>query len=348
MQTRTTRTRYPTGLPATLVAALVAALGACTGDEPDPPGQTPPTSAAPPSPQVGTWTELADLPEPRSALDAVALDGLVYVAGGFAQGSDGRAFYQYDPATDTWTGLAPLPEERHHAPLAAHDGKVYLVGGVANRATPNQAFEGEFSTTATLFIYDVAAGTWRLGPSLPGVVGAHAAVATDAGKIHVLGGIGDRPVASLDQHLVFDPGSETWSTLPPLPTARAHLGAAYLDGMIYTATGRYGERPGAFEAYDIATQEWTTLPDVPTPRFAVTAVAYQGQIYVLGGQDVATARGRDEVERFDPESGTWQAVTPMPTGRFDLGGVALADGILAIGGGPTLNGRSADTEIWRP
>lgn len=333
------------------MVVLAVALGAaCTGDgQPVPEGvsSSPPPS---PRPQVGTWTALAEFPQRRTELSAVTLAGQVYVAGGAAQGSGRERFFRYDPAADAWTELAPLPEERHHAPMAAHDGTVYVVGGVADRAFPNQAFLGRFSTTETLLVYDVASDTWREGPALPGPVGAHAAATTDDGMIHVFGGIGERRSPALDQHLVFDPARQTWSRLPPLPTGREHLGAAYLDGVIYTAAGRGSDSSGTeFEAYDVATRKWRTLPDVPTARSGVAVVAFQGQIYVCGGENLGSPDTFDQAERYDPATGTWREVTPMPAGRHGLGGAALADGIVLVGGGPDPGfSYSADTVIWRP
>ncbi|MGH3679288.1 MAG: Kelch repeat-containing protein [Natronosporangium sp.] len=330
-----------------LTATLGVALGGCTGDDPADPGTAPDGPSPTPRPQIGSWTPVAELPQPRTELSAVALDGLVYVAGGATQGPGAEVFFRYDPGSDSWTELAPLPDERHHAQLAAADGTVYLAGGVANRVFPNQAFLGSFSTTETLFAYDVATDTWREGPPLPGPVGAHAATATDRGTIHVLGGIGEEPIPARDDHLVFDPATGSWSTLPPMPSAREHLGAAYLDGVIYAAAGRGGGDSVAFEAYDIETQQWTVLPDVPTARSGVAVVAFQGQVYVFGGE---TLNGTfDHAERYDPASRTWQEVTPMPTARHGLGGAALADGIVLIGGGPQVGfSYTADTEIWRP
>lgn len=329
---------YAAGLAATLL------VGGCTGDEPEDPAEPSPTS---PRPQIGSWTPMAELPQRRTELSAVTLDGQVYVAGGLNQGPGGDEFYRYDPASDTWTELAPLPEDRHHAPMAAYDGTVYVVAGVANRAFPNQAFLGSFSTTETLFAYDVASDTWREGPPLPGPVGAHAVATTDDGQIHMVGGIGETAIPALDQHLVFDTATETWSSLPPLPTAREHLGATYLDGVMYTAAGRGGGRAAEFEAYDVETQQWTILPDVPTPRSGVAVVAFQGQIYVFGGE---TLNGTfDNAERYDPATRSWQEVTPMRSARHGLGGVALDDGIMLIAGGPQVSfSYSADTEIWRP
>lgn len=331
-----------------LAVTLAAALGACSNDRPaEPPTTAPVPAGQSPTPrsQIGTWTPLAELPQARTELSAAVLDGQVFVAGGLARGPGGERFYRYDPATDTWNELAPLPEARHHAPLAAHAGRVYVVGGFANRASREFPFG---TPTDSLFVYDVAGDRWRLGPSLPEPVAAHAVATTEDGMIHVLGGVRDEPLSALDDHLVFDPDTGTWSTLPPLPTGREHLGATHLDGVIYTASGRLGLRGTEFEAYDVETQEWTVLPDVPTGRSGVAVVAFQDQVYVFGGE-ILGGRTFDHAEQFDPAAERWQEVAPMPSGRHGLGGAALPDEIMVIGGGPDPGlSHSVDTAIWRP
>jgi N-acetylneuraminic acid mutarotase len=332
----------------TLAATLALPLGGCSGGGSGDPGgeATPPPDepSATPRPQTGTWTRLADLPQARTELSAAVLDGQVYVGTGLTRGPGDEAFYRYDPASDSWHELAPIPAARHHAPLAAHDGIVYLVGGYDNQASDVSLFG---TPTDTLFVYDVAGDAWREGPPLPEPVGAHAVATTDDGMIHVVGGLDQSALDARDEHLVFDTGTGNWSSLPPMPSSREHLGAAHLDGVVYVVAGRTGGRGVAFEAYDIEAAEWSVLPDVPTGRGGVGVVAFQGQIYVLGGETVDQTF--DQAERFDPGTGRWQEVSPMPTARHGLGAVALDDGVMAISGGPDVGlTHSADTEIWRP
>jgi N-acetylneuraminic acid mutarotase len=340
-----------------LLAILAAVLTACTGDDggrdrPDgrdgPGGQAPaarPTSS--PGPGVGTWTTLAELPEGRSELGAVALDGLVYVAGGFAQFGGADEFLRYDPASDAWRQLAPTPARPHHAPLAAHDGTVYLVGGCAPGGTP-----GICQPMDTLFAYDVDTDTWREGRPLPTAVGAHAVATTDDGVIHVIGGLA---VTNGTQHAVrthqaFDTVAGTWSTLPEPALAREHHGTAHLDGVVYVAGGRWGAQGNELEAYNVDTREWTRLADAPTiARSGVAVVAFQARIYVFGGESIFEGRVYDQAERYDPGTGTWEQVTPMPLARHGLGGTALDGGIVLVGGGPRAGlSFSARTDLWRP
>jgi hypothetical protein len=113
-------------------------------------------------PVASGWNTLADLPQERTELSAVALAGQVYVAGGIT--ADARLpteLFIYDSTTDEWREGAPIPDGRHHAPLAAHDGTVYLVGGFIGGIGPSM------EPTDTMLLYDVDTDSWQDGPPPP-------------------------------------------------------------------------------------------------------------------------------------------------------------------------------------
>ena len=75
------------------------------------------------------WKKGAPFPEPDEELYGVALNGKMYVIGGWGDGKARGANYEYDPATDRWTKKKPMPRPAHHAALAAANGKIYVMGG---------------------------------------------------------------------------------------------------------------------------------------------------------------------------------------------------------------------------
>ena len=87
-----------------------------------------------PSPYTSLTWKLpgADATIPRFEAQGLALNGKLYVFGGFYTGDPILATLQsdvYDLMSNTWTPLAPLPEKLSHAGQAA-DGKfIYLAGG---------------------------------------------------------------------------------------------------------------------------------------------------------------------------------------------------------------------------
>lgn len=118
-------------------------------------------------PESNTWQELPSLPEPRSTHDAVVLDGVLYVVGGWCMtgGSasnaywcdDALSFDLKDPDAD-WTPLPDPPFLRRALAAAAVDGKIYVLGGLNE--------EGKVEKTVN--VYDIESRSWSQGPDLPG------------------------------------------------------------------------------------------------------------------------------------------------------------------------------------
>src|SRR6185436_18552956 len=105
-----------------------------------------------------TWEPRASLPAARQETAVVALDGKVYVIGGFDQAQQIVATVEaWDPATDTWTARAPLPAPVHHANAAAVAGKIYVAGALQSSA---------FTAVGSTWAYDPAANTWSARASM--------------------------------------------------------------------------------------------------------------------------------------------------------------------------------------
>src|SRR5436309_11901416 len=75
------------------------------------------------------WKKAAPFPEPDEELYGVAVNGKLYVIGGWGEGKAGGVTYEYDPATDQWTKKKSMLRPAHHAALAAANGKIYVSGG---------------------------------------------------------------------------------------------------------------------------------------------------------------------------------------------------------------------------
>lgn len=117
-------------------------------------------------PQTGAWSDLPSLPEPRSSFDAVVLNDLVYVFGGWRLdgGSDDSKWHQtawslnLADANATWQPVSQPPFQRRAVSVAAHEGKLYVHGGMQSEGGP----------TTKVAVYDPAKDQWAEGPALPG------------------------------------------------------------------------------------------------------------------------------------------------------------------------------------
>jgi N-acetylneuraminic acid mutarotase len=82
-----------------------------------------------------SWSYVAELPEPRGDCAAAALNGKVYVVGGYYSesydASEGmrNTLYEYDPERDEWTQKASMRHARGDLQLVARDNSLLAIGG---------------------------------------------------------------------------------------------------------------------------------------------------------------------------------------------------------------------------
>jgi N-acetylneuraminic acid mutarotase len=86
-------------------------------------------------PATDTWTRASDMPRARFGHSATAVDGKIYIIGGWDAAvhtapSEGFLTVDvYDPATDTWTTATDLPAGGGQHAASVVDGKIYTIGG---------------------------------------------------------------------------------------------------------------------------------------------------------------------------------------------------------------------------
>jgi N-acetylneuraminic acid mutarotase len=151
------------------------------------------------------------------------------------------------------------------------------------------------------------------------------------GRIYAIGGWNYGYLNTVE---AYDSNTNTWSSLPSMPTARYYLGAASANGRIYAIGGTTATQAAidTAEAYDPTSNSWSTVAPMPTAREALAVVAASnGKIFAIGGYD--GTRAVSTVEVYDPVHDSWSAAAPMPTARFALAAAIGPDGrIYAVGG----------------
>lgn len=163
-------------------------------------------------------------------------------------------------------------------------------------------------------------------------------------KVYLIGGIaGDiTTLASVEE---YDPVTDSWRFITPLPRPRHHPAAVTLGDAMYVIGGY---ETVAFDPvstvyrYDFVTHEWSSVTSLPAPRGALTASVIDGKIYAAGG---APGDGRDLLV-YDPATNAWTALAPMPTGREHVASVAVDGKLYVIGG--RLAGNTDAVERFDP
>ena len=181
----------------------------------------------------GTWQLGAPMPVARQELATGALDGKMYVIGGYdADGNSTATVQVYDPITDTWTSAQSLPYAVNHNSAAVAGGKLYSFG----------AGGGE------VFVYDSNSNSWSAVASTHYVHSGTAAVGVIDNKIYVAGGTGTPSEGELE---VYDPVANTWTIKAPMSVPRNHTAGGMIDGQLYVVGGRFGlSSTNALEVYD--------------------------------------------------------------------------------------------------
>lgn len=183
------------------------------------------------SPLTDKWTEGKSLPEPRGALTANFIDGILYAVGGVSGSGVSNSNTAYDPVTNEWTYKKSMPTAREHLASAVVDGKLYVVGG--------RVGDLEHNLNANE-VYNPSTDSWTSLEPMPSKRGGLAAASTNSGDIYVFGG--EENAGTFNNNEKYDPEADIWTVEPSMPTARHGLAAVTIDNKIYVIGG--GPEPG--------------------------------------------------------------------------------------------------------
>jgi N-acetylneuraminic acid mutarotase len=270
--------------------------------------------------------------------------------------------------TSPWKKGAPFPEPDEELYSVPANGKMYVIGGW-----------GDGKARGVNYEYDPATDVWTKKSPMPHPA-HHAALAAVNGKIYAFGGFvapanNAIPVGAAWEPIAdaweFNPATDSWKLLAPLPGKRGSAIAAEVGGKIYViggATTMEGSKDPFFTAfgpakvlatndvYDPATNTWESRNPMSVPRNHAFSGVVNGKIYVIGGRTghgfILSATNTDVVEAYDPASNTWSMPKErMPTARS--GGASGSDGrrIYVAGGEVTtteLVGAFRAVEAYEP
>src|SRR5438876_7885153 len=322
-----------------LIVSLVFAIAASGHDA----GQIP----------TSPWKKAAPFPEPDEELYGAALNGKMYVIGGWDEGKAAGINYEYDPATDKWTQKKGMPRAAHHAAIATANGKLYVIGGFVPPKDTQIPTGGAWEPIADVWEYDPAADSWKsLGP-MPTKRGAAVAVEV-GGKIYVIGGAttvaGSKapyftffgPSLVLTTNEVFDPATNKWESRRPMSVARNDAYAAAVNGKIYVIGGRTGHgfilsatNTDVVEEYNPVSNSWSAPKErMPTPRSGGAWGTDGRRIYVAGGEVTTTALvgAFRAIEACDVLTNSWMTLPSMPMPRHGVAGAVIGNRFHLVSG----------------
>jgi hypothetical protein len=212
------------------------------------------------------------------------------------------------------TALAPLPVATDGAAGFATSGAIFVAGGESARGLSSTLYRIDGRTGAATVVTD------RLVARRD-----HQAVLLDEDTVLLLGGRSRRGVDAAVEIVRLDDGLV--SRRAPMPTPRAGLGAALVNGVVVTAGGSIGwGKTNTVELYDVKADRWLRAPPLSQARDGVL-VNVDGLVYALGGGGDKGATS--VVERFDGRR--FVVASPLPRAMRDHGAAALGSRVLLLG-----------------
>ncbi|KAG4430440.1 hypothetical protein IFR05_014083 [Cadophora sp. M221] len=253
-----------------------------------------------------TWRTVAPMPKPLNHPNAAAVEGKIYVLGGFDDGGTDREYLRatneswvYDPAIDIWSPIEPFPNAQGMATVEVWGSKIYVVGGFKELYLPKQMPLPR--TSDAVSIYDTMTRKWTTD-SLPEkakhIPGGrdHVRSAIVESKMYIIGGFHYGGYSQTDTIFILDlkQPEAGWVTSPAkMPTPRASAAVAAQGKLIYVIGGEGNATSDAMfptrvfddvEVYDTVTDSWTRLEPISYARHG-GGVGAGGKLYIPGGAD---------------------------------------------------------------
>lgn len=285
---------------------------------------------------MGTWKQIAALPNPRYGAASCFHDDKVYVFGGLAVYSAffnvyTNTTYIYDPVGNTWSTGPVLPTT----------GLVYAF------STEADGIHIVYPGTGAHYAIDPAdvSPAWATRTSAPAVARQTAFYFTDADGLFYLAGGGASGSGTVDDVHRYDPDTDTWSTRADMPAPIAGrspdnvAGALGSDNKVYLGQGG---APAGLTVYDPATDAWSTTSATPDagalsasvsrlPSGIVLALPHASWSAPSGGSAGLLRR----IDGYDPGTATWSmgAIPDYPASSYQVSVATEPGGVIYLLGG---------------
>lgn len=297
------------------------------------------------------WVEGSSLRISRSAHTATLLkDGRVLIVGGERRDRTMNANTEFIDTKDGAVSAGPntpLTLSNHGASLLPNGDVLVMGGGHSNSIGSPDGSEARAET----FIYRVAKNDWEKAAPMSTPRSYFGLARLADGRVLVAGGAGSEHVTqflpgsganeelgkALSSVELFDPKTESWSSLPPLSEARFFAQALALpDGRVLVVGGS-NEMQESFktcELLDAKQEKWTPCKGQPATErfFHRLALLGDGRVVMAGGKH-ANVRFHTSVEVFDPVAETWSELTDLEESGTAIALTSLPSGRVLIAGG---------------
>lgn len=217
--------------------------------------------------------------------------------------------------------------------------QIYVAGGMIRKLNYRGSMQGD-EVSNMLYQYNCSTKSWEIKTKLRHARAQFTFTVVDGNIYAVGGGSGGEMLSSVER---YDPSSNQWSCVSPLPQPLRCAGSVSFKGRLYIFGGENAHHKivSTVYRYDPAADSWSTLPSMLKPRALAGCVVYKDQIYVIGGNTATTDKWKREflpehctnsVEIYDPADNSWMLGPDLPHALCGAGVVKYRNTVVVVGG----------------
>jgi N-acetylneuraminic acid mutarotase len=276
-------------------------------------------------------------------------DGRLTISNGTGARNNKICFVEITPAAPAaagWSKLNPMPHPRFEGMGSVVDNMLYCFGGYLDAA---------YHPSTSVDAFDLSKNAWTEKRPMP-IGMTQMGTATDGRYIYLAGGYVSDPVKrqlfATSNVWRYDPMSDTYATMQPLPDARGVGSMVYLSGKLFFLGGSDAKRVDKADVFSLDLNKrgaaWTKVTYIPAARNRMGAAVVNGEIYCLGGQTSydAGAVYHSEVWRLNPNTDVWTTLPslPAPARSHISAATVVSNGRIFVLGGEAI-GQSAVANV---
>lgn len=218
----------------------------------------------------GVMEVLDELAPAVSTTDGAYLwDKLVFPGGVDENGLITDRLSVYDISDGEWLQGFAMPEPIAFAAVVVRNDKLFVIGG----------FDGE-QALDTMWRFSPEPATWQKMPPMN-----HPRIKPAVGIVNdqILVAGGSDPTY-LDSVEIFDPSTQSWTELNPLPEVMYGMADCTCNGTLFLIGGQMDDHgQSTVYGYDLETDSWFPISQLQLGRFSTEADLLDGKIVVAGG-----------------------------------------------------------------
>ncbi len=256
------------------------------------------------NPATNVWTQKANLPGPaRLQATGFSIGNKGYIGLGQQNAAPYflRDFWEYNPVTNSWLQKADYPD-------SAYFGNAAFV--IGSKAYVGLGQRNSYIFPSSFFEFNPVANTWTPIATFTSYGRTQASCFTIGNKGYVCGG--DYPSGLTPSSYCYNPSTNTWSAIAPMPQSINEAAFFSFNGKGYISCGQCcvwnGSLVTSLVEYDPVLNVWNQRASVPgTGRFRLTGCALNGRAYVGTGEKYSASGA------FVKSKDWWEYTPPCTT-----------------------------------